>query len=439
MDKSRVRANGIRVIVLLLLVVVAVGGWKAWPRVFPPATLVVAAGTIVDTVVATGRVSPLTEVTLANGIPGRIKSVLVKEGDRVEKGQPVIVFDDHELLAEVRAADARIETARAEVQTARRSLDAARARWVEVKSGARPEELRRARAEVAEARQRADTAEIERTRLAELLKNSYVSRSQHDTAAMEAAVSKSRVRVAEESLALLLAGPKPETVAAAWSQVEEAKSSLQRAEVRVRQATAERDRTRAAVTTARVESTVDGTVTKKLVEPGEAVDISMPLMIIGDTSKIIVKADVDETDLGKLRIGQEADVTADTYPGRVFRAVVYEIAPAVGKRKVRPEDPVKIQDMKVLETKLEVLEGTEALKFGMTVDVKIHIARKENVVVIPRTSVERGTRETTVSVMGRNGPEPRRVTLGAANESWVEVTDGLTAGERLVVRAPSTP
>jgi ABC exporter DevB family membrane fusion protein len=424
--------------VLGIVAAVGLGAWRAWPRVFPPPTLVVAGGTILETVVATGRVSPLTEVTLANGIPGRIKSVLVKDGDRVEKGQPVIVFDDHELIAEVRTAEARLETARAEVQTARRAVEAARARWVDVKSGARPQEIERARAEVAEARQRAETTETERKRLAQLVANDYVSRSQHDTMAMEAAVAKARLRVAEESLALLLAGPKPETVAAAWSQVAEAESAMARAEVHVRQAAAERDRARAAVRTATVQATVNGKVTKKLVEAGEAVDISMPLMVLGDTSKIIVKADVDETDLGKLRVGQQAEVTADTYAGRVFQAVIYEIAQAVGKRKVRPEDPIKIQDMKVLETKLELLEGSEELKFGMTVDVKIHVSRKDNVLVIPRTLVERGKREAVVSVVGANGPERRQVTLGAADDGWIEVTRGLSAGERLLLVGPST-
>jgi RND family efflux transporter MFP subunit len=429
-----------RVVAGAAILALAIGGtWAAWPRLFPPPTVVATVGTIVQTVVATGRVAPLTEVTVANGIPGRIKAVLVKEGDTVEPGQPLIVFDDHELLAESRAADARIETARAEVTRALRSLDSAKTRWVEVKSGARPQEIDRVRAELAEARRRAENFESERRRLQPLLTNDYISRSHYDSAAMEAEVGLARIRASEEGLNLLLAGPKPETVATAWAQVSEAEAALKRAEVQVRQTVAERDRIRASLKTVRVASPITGRVTKKIVEPGEAVDISMPLLVIGDVRKVVVKAEVDETDIGKLRMRQHATVTADAYPGRVFPAVVYEIGQEVGKRKTRPEDPVKIQDMKVLEVKVEVTEGGNDLKLGMTVDVRIMIDRKENVVVIPRRLVERGAREAVVGVIGSGGREARKISLGVSDDGWIEVTGGLKSGEKVLARTASTP
>jgi ABC exporter DevB family membrane fusion protein len=430
---QRVRTLVVRLGLLATIAATGLGAWTTWPRMVEEPTVAVASGMIVDTVAATGRVAPLTEVTLANGIPGRIQAVLVNEGDHVERGQEVIRFDDVEFAAEVRAAEARLETARAEEQKAARGVGAARARWTEAKSGPRIPEVDRARAELEEARRRAETTETERRRLGELLRSGYISRSQYDAAAMEAAVAVTRERAAMASLDLVLAGPKPETVAVASAAVEEAQSELRRAQARVRQAVAERDRARAAATTTRVTSTVSGKVTKRLVEPGEAVDISMPLLVIADATRVIVKAEVDETDIGKLRVGQRADVSADTYRGRVFPAVIYEIAPAVGKRRVRPEDPVKIQDMKVLEAKLEVLEGSADLTFGMTVDVKIHVARKEGVLVLPRALVDRGNRQTVVSVMGPAGPEPRQITLGASDHASVEVIGGLAHGERVRV------
>jgi ABC exporter DevB family membrane fusion protein len=436
---DRLRSLGRTIAFLVIIAVVVAGAWAGWPRVFPPASVVASIGTITQTVVATGRVAPLTEVTLANGIPGRIKAVLVKEGDMVKPGQAVILFDDHELVAENRAADARVETARADVVRAARTLDAATKRWLEVKSAARSQEIERARAELAEARQRAENAEAERRRLQPLLQNDYISKSQYDAAVMSADVGQSRIRAAEEALSLLLAGTKPETVATALAQVHEGEAALKRAEAQVRQAVAERDRTRSALKTVRVDSTIGGRVTKKIVEPGEAVDISMPLLTIGDVSKIIVKAEVDETDVGKLTVGQQASVTADAYPGRVFPAVIYEIGQAVGKRKTRPEDPVKIQDMKVLEVKLEVTEGGPSLKLGMTVDVKITVDQKANVLTIPRRLVERGSTDAVVAVIGSSGPEDRKIVLGASDDAWVEVTAGLKPGEKLLVRRTSSP
>src|SRR5882724_11707374 len=211
-------------------------------------------------------------------------------------------------------------------------------------------------------------------------------------------LGRARVRGAEEALNLLLAGFKTETVGSAWAQVQESEAELRRAESQARQSQAELGVARAALGSTVVESTLDGKVTRKLVEPGEAVDISMQLMVLGDLQKIIVKAEVDETDVGKLSIGQRADVTADAYPGRVFPGRIYEMGQTVGKRRVKPEEPAKIQDMKVLEVKIEITEGGDDLKLGMTVDVRILVSHKDKVLVMPKRLVPPGAREATVRV-----------------------------------------
>jgi HlyD family secretion protein len=434
-----VRKTLIGLVTVFVLGLVAWGAWVPWRRPTAGAEVVASIGTIAKTVVATGRVVPRTEVTLANKMPGRIKAVLVKEGDLVTSGQPVILFEDRELLADVHATDARIVSARADARKAEHALEAARANWREIKSGSRPQEVARARAEVEQARQRWETAEAERRRASRLLADGYISRSQYDSSATEADVTRARLRAAEETLSLVTAGPKSETVAAAWARVREAESEVRQAESRVPQAIAEGERAHAMLENATVAASIDAKVTKKLVEPGEAVDTGKPLVILGDVSKTIVKAEVDETDVGTLDLGQPAQVTTDAFPGRVFPATVYEIGQAVGKRKIRPEDPVKIQDMKVLETKLEVTDGGDALKLGMTVDVKIIVARRDQVLVLPRTVVTIGKSDAVVSVIGPGGTERRRITLGSWDDGRVEVTGGLRAGERVLVRPGSSP
>jgi len=174
-------------------------------------------------------------------------------------------------------------------------------------------------------------------------------------------------------------------------------------------------------------------VTRKLVEPGEAVDISAPLVVLGDTRKIIIKAEVDETDVGKLALGQKATITADAYPGRMFPGTIYEMGQTVGKRKIRPEDPTRMQDMKVLETKIEVTEGAADLKLGMTVDVKVSSVYKDKVLVIPKRLVPAGAKEATVRVAGPSGGQPRTIKLGVRDDEKVEVTAGLSAGDKVLV------
>lgn len=427
-------------IALILVVVLAGGAVAAWMNGWTDGlvsrwsdpTVAAVNGTIEQRVVAIGRVEPVTEVTLANKIPGRIKAVLVKEGDMVTRGQPVVRFDADEFETQVRMARTRVVTAEEDVRRAQRGLEAVRARLAEVRSGPRPQEIEAARAEVAQVRQRWENLEIERMRAKRLFEASLVARSDFDRASSEAEVARARVRSAEQTLQLLEAGPKPETVAATAAQVREAESDVKRAESQVGQARAQVEHQETLLRTTVVESTVNGKVTRKMIEPGEAVDVGAPLLVIGDVARIIVKADVDETDLGKLALGQKVDVSADAYPGRVFPGKIYELGQTVGKRRIRPDDPARMQDMKVLETKVEVLEGGQELKLGMTVDVRILVAYKEKVLVIPKRLVPPGATQATVQVAGTGGAEARVIKLGMRDDEKVEVTSGLGPGDRVV-------
>lgn len=401
------------------------GGWRQPGS----ATAVVTKGGIDLTVAATGRVEPVTEVALANKIPGKIAAILVKEGDRVTEGQVVIRFDAADLRAQEGIAEAQVKTAEVSIEQARAGLEAARTRWIEVKSGARPQEIEQARAEAEQAGKTWEHAERERDRFMDLYRRGLIARSEFDRAERDAGVSKARLRAAEEHVNLLMAGPKAETVDAAWALVKQAEKQVAHAQAQRVQAQASLEHARALLANTVLRATVSGVVSHKLVEPGEAVDIGKPLLVLADVRKTIVKAEVDETDAGKIALGQVATVTADAYPGRVFRGTVIEIAPAVGKRTIKPEDPSKIGDMKILKTKIEV-ENPEGLRLGMSVEVKIQVARRERALVLPRKAVGAGSEGTVMVVQGGRA-EPRRVRLGLRDHLFVEVLDGLQEGDRV--------
>jgi ABC exporter DevB family membrane fusion protein len=430
--KRRLAIGGL---VLLFLAIAGVVGVTGWSKRLAGPSVPAAMGTISQTVVAIGRVEPVTEVVLANKIPGRIKAVLVKPGDVVRTGQALIQFDDEEAAAQVRMARARLTSAQAEARRGERAVETARALWLDVKSGPRPQEIERARAELEAAHQHARNAEIERVRYKRLFEKGLVSGSQYDAQEAEAKSAAARERAAEQSLNLLLAGAKPETLQTAWARVEEATADLTRARNQVAEAEASLERAGAVLRTSVVESTVNGKVVRKMVEPGDAVGIGVPLMVLADVQKVLVKADVDETDLGKIALGQRAKITADAYPGRIFPGTIIEIGESVGKRRIRPDDPTKLQDMKILETKIEVTEGGADLKLGMTVDVQIVSAYKEHALLIPAFLVPAGLKEVRLWVLGTFvGSEERVVRLGLRDDSNVEVLSGLEPGDRVLLR-----
>ncbi|HZJ72966.1 MAG TPA: biotin/lipoyl-binding protein, partial [Planctomycetota bacterium] len=178
------RPLGIALLVVLLLAGSAYAWLTGWVDQWMPsradATVAAATGTIERHVVAVGRVEPVTEVTIGNKMPGRIKAVLVKEGDMVVAGQPLIRFEASEQEAQVLQSRARVATAQADVRRAQRALDLARARWTEAKSGPRSQEIEVARAEVQQASRRWENLELERIRFKRMLESALVSRSEYE-------------------------------------------------------------------------------------------------------------------------------------------------------------------------------------------------------------------------------------------------------------------
>ncbi len=220
-----------------------------------------------------------------------------------------------------------------------------------------------------------------------------------------------------------------------------------------------------------IASPLSGKVIAKYREAGESVKAGMPILTIADVSSIRVRAEIDEDDVGRLVLGQEAAITSDAYPGRVFTGRVIEIGERVGKRAIKLEDPSKITDTKVLEAKIE-LQNIESggpcgfqisnlefeisnaprapaqaraepdaclspFKLGMTVDVKIDVVRRDHVLKIPRRVIQRDESGSYVKVVkddrGGSLPEIRRVVPGAVDRWDAEVLQGLKEQEKVVI------
>lgn len=358
---------------------------------------------------ARGRVEGATsqEIKLAARTFGRLLEVDVTDGDPVHKGQTVATLENRD--------------ARGRVDEARAALAGAQANLEKLLNGARPEERSAARAEMEEAQAAAENARQQYDRVQRLFKEGgVVSQSALDQAERDGKMTQSKLESLRQRYQLIMAPPRPEDVAAAQAEVGVARARLVQAEDYY-------DNTF-------IRSPVDGVVVKRFMNPGESISyesLYQPIISVADTTRLMVRAEVDETDIGKVQIGQRAEIRCDAFPGQAFFGRVTHISGGLGKKKIQTDNPTEKIDTDILETFIEVDPGSP-LRVGLRVDVYVQLARKDNVLIVPRRAVEFSDGTATVQVQTPAGPRPRPVRLGAQDGVNIEVTEGLKEGDAVV-------
>lgn len=238
-------------------------------------------------------------------------------------------------------------------------LTLARSRLREVASGSREEEIGRARATYDAAISDMELAKKTLGRYEGLYKEGVIPKALLEEKENAYKVALARVKEAEEEKRLVEKGPKDETI------------RLLEDTVKRTEATVEYYRSLMEKTVIR--APISGKIIHKYLEEGEIVNTMSevsPLVDIADVERVRINAEVDETDAGRIEVGDPAEITSDTYPGKLFQGEIEEIAGYVGKREIRPNNPAKNLDMKVIQVKIKLKEKTP-LKLGMTVDVRI--------------------------------------------------------------------
>lgn len=369
----------------------------------------VSIGKIDAHVAARGRVEGATsqEIKLASRVVGRLKAVSVNDGDPIRKDQVVAVLENDDLLAQVGQG-------RANVQRAQAALE-------KLQNGARPEERAASRAAVAEAQAAADNARQNFDRNRRLFHDGgIVSQSVLEQAERDWKMAQARLESAQQNYKLVMAPPRFEDVAAAQADLALARAQLAQAQDNY-------DNTF-------VHSPVDGVVVKRYMNPGESISyesLYQPIVSVSDTTHLMVRTEIDETDIGKIHIGQRASVRCDAFRGQAFYGRVVRISGGLGPKKIQTDNPTEKIDMDVLEVFVELDPGSP-LRVGLRVDVYIELARKDNVLVIPLRAVEFPDGAASVHLRTPGGIESRQVRLGAQDGLNVEVADGLREGEVIV-------
>ena len=288
-----------------------------------------------------GRVEALSEeVRVSAQVGGRLQGVLVDENDRVTTGQ---------LLATIGNADYRARVSSAEATLRLREAEARK-----VHTGARGQERRDAEAAMREAQAVVDNARADVTRRRDLYRDAVISRAEMDNAEQGFRVAEAKLDSARERLSLVDAGSREEDHARADAEVALARAAL--------------DEARAVLEKTFVRAPIDGVILRRHRRPGETVSTQFesPIVTLADRSRVRVRMDVDESDVARLRVGQQAYVTADAFGDRRFAGRVVRVGQILGRKNVRTDEPSERVDTKILETLIELSDGHE-LPLGLRV------------------------------------------------------------------------
>jgi HlyD family secretion protein len=351
-------------------------------------------GTMVKSVVATGKVEPITKIEIKSKANGIIK-VLNADVDRAVKAGDILVELDREQLA------ATLRGAEANLQAARASLEAAQAQLKKnvVEAEGPDEQFARRAYERAQS----------------LFAQTLIAQSALDDAHSLVDVAENRKR-------------------AAYSQLAISQAKVTEARAQVAQAKAAADRAAEDMANATIRAPIRGTVLSRDVEIGSPVSSILNLganatlvMTLGDIDQVFVRGKVDEADIGRVRLGQPARIRVETFKDKVFNGRVTQISP-MGVEK---------DNVTNFEVRVSIDNPGKELKANMTANAEIVLEEHADALIVPEAAITYDAQKNAfvevVSPGAKNGRKKIPVKLGVGNGTKVQILDGLKQGDKVIL------
>ena len=338
-----------------------------------------------DVIRVSGNIE-VTDAEMSFKIPGRVIRRLVDEGQFVKKGDVIAELDKSDLTAQVAVKQAE--------------LLGAQAALAELEAGSRPQEIEVARAKRAAAQADLERAENDFHRAEKLLKTKVMADEEFERSRQIYNSAKAQLREAEEQLKLSEEGPRKEQIDQARAHLAQAQASLllaqtqldygtiaspmagvvmskniDQARARVKQAEAALQLAQTRLSYATLAAPMSGVVMSKNIEPGEYVAAGTPVVTIGDIVNVWLRAYIDETDLGRVKLGLRVEIMTDTYRGKKYEGRVSFIsseAEFTPKNVQTEKERVKL----VYRVKVDIANPNMELKAGMPADAEIMIAEE---------------------------------------------------------------
>jgi HlyD family secretion protein len=413
------------------------------------------------TVSANGTVEPERSINVSPKSSGVLKRLMVKEGDRVKQGQILAYMDDSNLRGQFIQAQGQLQEAEVNLQRARNGnrtqdiskaaaeLEEAEASLQEVTAGNRRQDITQAQARLKNAQAALTQAEDLLQRNQTLYKERAISRSDLNQKQADRDKAQAEVWERQQAVALLQAGSRPEAIAQARARVKQRQEALallqagnRPEDIAQNQAKVVAARGTLQNIQAQIEDTVlrapfSGVVIKKYADPGAFVApttagsevsgaASNSILSLASTNQVI--ANLAETSISQIRLGQTVKITADAYPEKQFTGRVTQIAAQAAVQ----------QNVTSFEVKVALLGDAQTLlRSKMNVEAEFQVGRVNNALAVPSAAIVRQEGGSGVYVMQpEQGPEFITIETGATVQNKTVVKSGLKGDERILLSFP---
>jgi HlyD family secretion protein len=382
----------------------------------PPPTATVALGSIRAIVQSTGRIVANLDVEIKCKAGGEIVKLPFDISDRVKKGDLLLQLDPVDEQRGVDLNQISLSSYKARLKVAQVNLALAEEKLAT--------DRRRVAASTLSVQARLERARTKAERLQVALEHDAASQEEYDVAKTDAIQSSADLTIIQ--------------VQADELKQQEAALELRRQDVTLAEANVRADEIQLANAQQRLKDTkvlapMDGIVAASNVQVGQIISSGISnvgggtaILTLTDLSRLFVLGSIDESDIGRIAVGQRVKITADAFPGKFFRGEVVRIA----TRGVNSSNVV------TFEVKIEVKDAQKSLlKPEMTANLEIVVAHKENVPLIPVEALSRRQGKSWVTIQNKAGvPEEREIEVGVNNGTQAEVVSGLVEGAVIILQ-----
>lgn len=363
---------------------------------------------------ATGIVEPNFKVEVKSKASGEVLKFSLEEGDSVNKGALLLQLDKSDEQRKVSRSKAEKASAAAKLRRAKTALLLRKTQY--------NTDIQKARSAVQAAEANGKESEDKLKRRTDLFEKKFASRETLDAAQTAFTISKENLIQAKAQLQTAV--DSVHDVAMKKNDIQLAKAEMERFQIAL-------DETQDRLDETEIFAPISGVIMEKLVEEGQiivsgisSVSGGTPLAVIADMSRLFIIADVDETDVGSVRLDQNVILSADAFPGRTFQGKV---------RRIAPQGIVE-NSITVFKVKIEIMgSGKNILKPMMSANVDIVVESVKNALYISRGAVRRKG-DVAHAVLLENG-EPRKIPVqtGVQNAIHTEVLSGLEPGQKVIM------